>query len=77
MQKRVSPRFWSGNNKTYLQVKYGTKLLELYKDKNTMECASQDELIKTLLLVKSAVASGELDSVIEAASVKVRERFGR
>lgn len=77
VSKRINAWYWSDNNKTFLQIKYGTKVLELQKGKNTIECASQDELIKTLLLVKSAVASGELDAVIEAASVKVRERFGK
>ena len=77
VSKRINAWFWTDNNKTYLQIKYGTKVLELQKGKNTIECASQDELIKTLLLIKSAVAGGELDSVIEAASVKVRERFGK
>ena len=77
VSKRINAWYWTDNNKTYLQIKYGTKVLELQKGKNTIECASQDELIKTLLLIKSAVASGELDAVIEAASVKVRERFGR
>ncbi len=77
VSKRINAWFWTDNNKTYLQIKYGTKVLDLQKGKNTIECASQDELIKTLLLIKSAVASGELDAVIEAASVKVRERFKR
>ncbi len=50
-------------------------MLELQKGKNTIETAGQDDLIKALVVVKIIVASGELDSVIEAASVKVRERF--
>lgn len=77
VSKRINAWFWTDNNKTYLQIKYGTKVLELQKGKNTIECASQDELIKTLVLVRSAVAGGELDSLTEAASVKVRERFGK
>lgn len=77
VQKRVSPWFWTDNNKTFVQIKYGTRVLELQKGKSTIECASFDELIKTLAVVKSAVANGELDSTIEAASVKVRERFGK
>ena len=39
--------------------------------------SESDDLLKTLGIVKAAVANGELDSVIEAASVKVRERFGK
>ena len=74
--KRVSPWFWTDNNKTFVQIRYGTRVLELQKGKNTIETASADDLVKTLAIVKSSVANGELDSVIEAASVKVRERFG-
>jgi len=77
VSKRVSPWFWADNNKTFVQIKYGTKILEIQKNKNTIECVSQDDLVKTLAIVRTCVANGELDSVIEAASVKVRERFGK
>ena len=77
VQKRVSQWFWTDNNKTFIQIRYGTRVLELQKGKNTIETASADDLLKTLNIVKTAVASGELDAVIEAASVKVRERFGK
>ena len=78
VSKRINAWFWTDNNKTYLQIKYGTKVLCLQgKDKNTIECASHDDLVKTLFLVRTIVTNGELDSVIEAASVKVRERFGK
>ena len=53
------------------------RVLELQKGKNTIECASADELIRTLGIVTSSVANGELDAVIDAASEKVRERFGK
>ena len=77
--KRVSQWFWTDNSvgKTFVQIKYGTKILEIQKNKNTIECASADDLVKTLAIVRTCVANGELDAVIEAASVKVRERFGR
>ena len=77
--KRVSQWFWTDNSlgKTFVQIKYGTKILEIQKNKNTIETASADDLIKTLGIVRTCVANGELDSVIEAASVKVRERFGK
>jgi len=77
VQKRVSPWFWTDNNKTFVQIRYGTRVLELQKGKNTIETASSDDLVKALAIVRSSVANGELDSVIEAASVKVRERFGK
>ena len=77
--KRVSQWFWTDNSvgKTFVQIKYGTKILEIQKNKNTIECASTDDLVKTLGIVRTCVANGELDAVIEAASVKVRERFGK
>lgn len=75
VQKRLTPWFWTDNNKTLVQIKYGTRVLELQKGKNTIECTSADDLLKTLAMVKSSAASGELDALIEAASVKVRERF--
>lgn len=77
VSKRVSPWFWTDNSKTLLQLRYGTKVLDLQKGKNTIECSDQDELVKTLLLVKNCVFGGELDAVIEAASLKVKERFGK
>ena len=77
VSKRINAWYWTDNNKTYLQIKYGTKVLELQKGKNTIETASHDDLVKTLFLVRTIVSSGELDAVIEAASVKVRERFGK
>jgi hypothetical protein len=79
VQKRVSQWFWTDNSigKTFVQIKYGTKILEIQKNKNTIECVSQDDLVKTLGIVRTCIANGELDSVIEAASVKVRERFGK
>ena len=75
--KRVSQWFWTDNNKTFVQIRYGTRVLELLKGKNTIECSSSEDLVKTLGIVRTCVANGELDSVIEAASVKVRERFGK
>jgi len=77
VQKRVSPWFWTDNNKTLVQIRYGTRVLELQKGKYTIETASADDLVKTLAIVRTCVANGELDSVIEAASVKVREKFGK
>jgi len=77
VQKRVSPWFWTDNNKTFVQIRYGARVLELQKGKNTIEAASADDLVKTLGIVRTCVANGELDAVIEAASVKVRERFGK
>jgi hypothetical protein len=76
VSKRINQWWWTESNRILLQLKYGTRVLLLNgKDKNTIEIGSGDELIKVLELVKTSVNNGELDSAIEAASVKVRERF--
>ena len=58
-----------------LQVRYGTRVLDLAKGKNSIEVGTVAELITVLQTVKSSVEAGELDAKIEAASAAVRERF--
>ena len=58
-----------------LQVRYGTRVLELAKGKNSIEVGSGAELLTVLETVKKSVEQGELDTQIEAASAAVRERF--
>jgi hypothetical protein len=74
--KRVKP-FWfvADNGKVCLQVRYGTRVLELAKGKNSIEIANGEELVSVLEIVKRSVESGELDAQIESASSAVRARF--
>ena len=58
-----------------VQVRYGTRVLELAKGKNSIEVANGDELLNVLETVKRCVEAGELDSQIDAASNAVRARF--
>jgi hypothetical protein len=78
MQKRVRPWwFVSEGGKVCLNIKYGTKVLEILKGKPSIEVGNATELIGTLEIIKRAVENGELDSQIEAASGAVRARFGK
>jgi hypothetical protein len=74
--KRVK-QWWfvSDNGRVCLQVRYGTRVLELAKGKNSIEVGNASELVAVLETVKKCVELGELDSQIEAASAAVRERF--
>ena len=74
--KRIKP-FWfvADNGKVCLQVRYGNKVMELAKGKNSIEVANGEELVKTLSLVIDCVNKGELDAQIEQASSAVRARF--
>ena len=69
--------FVSDTGKVCLQVRYGTRVMELAKGKNSIEVANAAELMTVLAAVKSAVEAGELDAQIDSASAAVRERFAQ
>jgi len=76
--KRVKPWwFVADNGKVCINVRYGSKLIELAKGKTAIEVASAEDLIRTLDVIKSAVIEGELDAQIEAASGALRAGFKR
>ena len=74
--KRVK-QWWfvAESGRVCLQVRYGTRVLELAKGKNSIEVGTGSELLAVLETVKKSVELGELDTQIEAASAAVRERF--
>ena len=69
--------FVADTGKVCLQVRYGTRVMELAKGKNSIEVANAAELLTVLSAVKSAVEAGELDSQIEQASGAVKAGFRR
>ena len=69
--------FVADTGKLCLNIRYGSKLIELAKGKTAVEIANADELISTLALIKTAVIDGELDAQIEAASGQLRAGFKR
>jgi hypothetical protein len=76
--KRVKEWFWTNDaGKINVNIRYGSKVVELAKGKNAVEVSSTDELIQTLALIKDAVAAGELDDAINTASDKLRAGFAR
>jgi len=74
--KRVK-QWWfvAESGRVCLQVRCGTRVLELAKGKNSIEVGTGTELLAVLETVKKSVELGELDTQIEAASAAVRERF--
>ena len=74
--KRVKQWWFAADSgKVCFQVRYGTRVLELAKGKNSIEVGSGTELLSVLETVKKCVELGELDTQIEAASAAVRARF--
>jgi hypothetical protein len=76
--KRVKS-WWtaSESGKLTLTVRYGSRLLEFSKGKAAIEVPSPQQLVPTLRLLCDAVAAGELDPQIEAASAKLKAGFKR
>ncbi|MGA0025737.1 MAG: DUF6641 family protein, partial [Burkholderiales bacterium] len=60
-----------------LTVRYGSQVLELAKGKFSIDVVDFDHLPPTLQVVRDAVAKGELDAQITAASTSLRKGFGK
>lgn len=74
--KRIKPWWWvAENGKLCLNVKYGSKVIELAKGKSAIEVGTPAELVATLEALKAAVAAGDLDAQIEAMSGALRSGF--
>ena len=75
---RVKPWwFVTATGKLAVSVRYGSRVLELAKNKYAVEVAAEIDLIKTLEVIKSAVAAGELDAQIDAAAMQLRGAFAK
>ena len=76
--KRVKPWWFTADTgRGGLQVRDGTRVLELAKGKNSIDVGSTAELLTVLETVKKCVELGELDAQIDAASAAVRARFAK
>ena len=75
---RIKPWFWTGEKgETLLTVQYGSKQIELAKNKTAVEVGDFKNLCSVLDSVIAATRNGELDLQIETASAKLREGFKR
>jgi hypothetical protein len=76
--KRINPWWFTTDaGKLALNVRYGSKVLELAKGKFAVEVASDKDLVPTLDAIKAAVLAGELDAAIDTASTKLRAAFSK
>lgn len=74
--RNVRPMFFKAtNNKLCVQVRYGSKVVELAKGKNAIQVDDEKILVKVLETVRNAVFEGELDEEIAIASDAVKTRF--
>lgn len=61
-------QWWYTNDdgKTILELRYGSRLIEIVKGKTGIEVESSNILVETIELLKQAVEAGELDEGIKA-----------
>ena len=76
-QTRKVRQWWfkAESGKTCVQLRYGTKVLDFAKGKNSVEVANETELVSVLETLKQAVESGERDAQMATASEAVKTRF--
>ena len=73
--KRVRPWFWTDKaGKSFFEVRYGNKALELGKDKKAIEVETPDKLPEVIETVMKAVSAGELDKAMEAAIIRRKKQ---
>ena len=76
--KRVRPWWFVADDGTVcINIRYGTKVLELAKGKSAIVVSSAEDVVHTLEKVKKAVAEGELDEQLAKASGSLKSGFKR
>ena len=71
MPKRIRAWWWETGSKLNLSIRYGARIIELAKGKNSIELDNLAAVLPTLDLIKKAVEAGELDDAITAVSKAV------
>ncbi len=72
------PRAWywiADDGKIYLNLRYGTRVLEIAKGKSAIEVGERKQLVPMIEALKQAVAAGEIDTQLMAAGDEVGLRF--
>ena len=70
--KKVRAWYWKNDAGKYnLVVRYGARIVELSKGKNSIELENEAAILPTLDLVKKIIEAGELDAAITAVSKAV------
>ena len=68
MPKRIRAWWWETGSKFNLSIRYGARVIELAKGKNSIELDNLAAVLPTLDLIKKAVEAGELDEAITKVS---------
>ena len=68
MPKRIRAWWWETGSKFNLSIRYGARVIELAKGKNSVELENLAAVLPTLDLIKKAIEAGELDEAITKVS---------
>ena len=68
MPKRIRAWWWEAGGKLNLTVRYGARIIELAKGKNSIELENFAAVLPTLDLIRKAVEAGELDEAVTKVS---------
>jgi hypothetical protein len=78
ISKKVRPWFFTADNgKVVVQLRYGSKVIDIAKGKNSIEVNDGSHLISVLETLKVAVETGELDAQVSGAAEAVKARFAK
>ena len=76
VDKRLKPWWFQDmDGQLCFSVRYGAKQLEIKPGRSTIAVKDYEELLSILILIKDAVASGNLDAAIDQASGTLKANF--
>ena len=64
--KRIRTWFYQSADKYYFEVKYGTKSLEIQKNKSAIDVGSKNDLLTVIDTIIDATQQGFLDTELKA-----------
>ena len=74
--KRFRPCWWTNEEgKTFMELRYGARALEIAKGKTTIEVGDMAKLLPTLELLRDAVLLGEFDDLLSSASSRLASQL--
>jgi len=72
--KRIRPWFYQSADKYYFEIKYGTRTLEIQKNKPAINVGNKDQLLTIIDTVIDAVKQGFLDVELKAVKGPVKSQ---
>jgi hypothetical protein len=71
--KRIRPWFYECKGVYFLEIKYGSKSLELQKNRTAITVGAKEKLPTVLAIVTESVLAGELDQQLNAIQAPARK----